>query len=68
MRPAQLPATSAFATLDEAAAFLKYQPAGISLARPGVANIVHITRDENTGVHMARGLPWPQIALSPGAR
>ncbi|NJK81065.1 MAG: hypothetical protein HC914_14685 [Chloroflexaceae bacterium] len=44
--PAQLPRTSAFATLAEAAAFLKYQPAGLSLAHPGIANIVHITRDE----------------------
>ncbi|MFP4439172.1 MAG: DUF2071 domain-containing protein [Chloroflexaceae bacterium] len=44
--PARLPATSAFDTLDAAAAFLKYRPAGISLARPAVANVVHITRDE----------------------
>jgi hypothetical protein len=44
--PAHLPPTSPFTSLDEAAAFLKYQPAGISLARPGVANVVHITRDE----------------------
>lgn len=44
--PAQLPYTSAFDTLDEAAAFLKYQPAGIALAQPGVANVVHIARDE----------------------
>jgi hypothetical protein len=44
--PAHLPPASPFASLDEAAAFLKYQPAGIFLARPGVANVVHITRDE----------------------
>jgi hypothetical protein len=45
--PAHLPDDSAFDSLEQAAAFLKYQPAGIALARPGVANIVHITRDES---------------------
>jgi hypothetical protein len=38
---------SVFASLDEAAAFLKYKPYGISLDRAGRANVVHITRDES---------------------
>ncbi len=38
---------SAFASLDEASAFLKYKPYGISVDRAGRANVVHITRDES---------------------
>lgn len=38
---------SAFASLDEAAAFLKYKPYGISVDQAGRANVVHITRDES---------------------
>jgi hypothetical protein len=37
---------SAFASLDEAATFLKYKPYGLSLNSAGAANVVHITRDE----------------------
>lgn len=37
---------SAFASLDEAATFLKYKPYGISVDQAGRANVVHITRDE----------------------
>ena len=37
---------SVFASLDEAAAFLKYKPNGLSLDRASRANVVHITRDE----------------------
>lgn len=37
---------SVFSSLDEAAAFLKYKPYGLSLDRAGRANVVHITRDE----------------------
>jgi hypothetical protein len=44
--PPGLPAHSAFGTLEEAAAFLKYQPFGISIARPGEVNVVAIRRDE----------------------
>jgi uncharacterized protein YqjF (DUF2071 family) len=42
----QLEPHSAFASLDEAAAFLKYKPYGLSLNSAGHANVVHITRDE----------------------
>lgn len=42
----QLAEHSAFASLDEAAAFLKYKPYGISLDKAGRANVVHITRNE----------------------
>jgi hypothetical protein len=45
-QPPRLPAHSAFATLEEAAAFLKYQPRGISPAPGGWASIVDIERDE----------------------
>ncbi|HEU5376702.1 MAG TPA: DUF2071 domain-containing protein [Ktedonobacteraceae bacterium] len=38
---------SAFVSLEEAAAFLKYKPYGISLGKAGCANVVHITRDES---------------------
>jgi hypothetical protein len=38
---------SAFASLDEAAAFLKYKPYGISVDQAGKVNVVHITRDES---------------------
>ena len=43
---AELPAWSAFETRDEAAAFLKYKPFGISVNNAGDANIVRIVRDE----------------------
>lgn len=43
--PAQLPPHSVFASLEEAAAFLKYKPAGISVDPKGRVNIVTITRD-----------------------
>jgi Uncharacterized conserved protein (COG2071) len=42
----QLEPHSAFAGLDEAAAFLKYKPYGLSLNTTGRANVVHITRNE----------------------
>jgi hypothetical protein len=42
----QYDAHSAFASLDEAATFLKYKPYGISLDKAGRANVVHITRNE----------------------
>ena len=38
---------SAFASLDEGAAFLKYKPYGISVDKAGKVNVVHITRDES---------------------
>jgi hypothetical protein len=38
---------SAFASLDEAATFLKYKPNGISPQGNGLANIVHIVRNES---------------------
>jgi len=41
-----LPAYSAFDNLEEAAAFLKYKPYGISVDKRGSANVVSITRDE----------------------
>jgi hypothetical protein len=44
--PVELPDYSAFASLEEASSFLKYQPAGISIRPDGSANIVHISRDE----------------------
>jgi len=43
----ELPAYSAFASLDEAARALKYKPFGISVDRHGVANVVRITRRED---------------------
>jgi len=46
--PSGVPDYSAFSTLDEAAAFLKYKPYGISVDRKGRVNVVHITRDEST--------------------
>jgi hypothetical protein len=42
----QLPRGSAFGSLDEAAAFLKYKPYGISIGARGDANVVRITREE----------------------
>ena len=42
----ELPAHSVFSSLEEAAAFLKYKPFGISLDPAGTANIVAIKRDE----------------------
>jgi hypothetical protein len=42
----RLSATSAFASLEEAADFLKYKPAGISFERNGTANVVRIARQE----------------------
>ncbi|HEY0075141.1 MAG TPA: DUF2071 domain-containing protein, partial [Abditibacteriaceae bacterium] len=44
--PPQLPAYSAFTSLEEAAAFLKYKPRGISVDEEGNANIVQIVRQE----------------------
>jgi hypothetical protein len=44
--PAQLPPHSVFHSLDEAAAFLKYKPRGISVDGDGNANIVQIVRQE----------------------
>jgi hypothetical protein len=41
-----LPSQSAFESLDQAAAFLKYKPFGISVASNGNVNIVKIVRDE----------------------
>jgi hypothetical protein len=46
--PPQRAPHSAFSSLDQAAAFLKYKPAGISLTEDGAANVVHITRSEAT--------------------
>lgn len=37
---------SAFASLEEAAIFLKYKSYGISVEKSGKINVVHITRDE----------------------
>jgi hypothetical protein len=45
-KPAMLSASSPFASLQEAKAFLKYKPQGISVERPGLLNVVRITRDE----------------------
>jgi hypothetical protein len=45
-KPATLPPGSIFDSIDEAKAFLKYKPNGISVAGSG-ANIVHITRNED---------------------
>ena len=45
--PSGVPDYSAFSTPDEAAAFLKYKPYGISVDRKGRVNVVHITRDES---------------------
>jgi hypothetical protein len=42
----RLPEHSAFTSLDEAAVFLKYKPAGIAVPQPGRASVVTITRDE----------------------
>src|SRR5712692_1679656 len=44
--PPQLPAHSAFESLDQAAAFLKYKPAGMSVSGPGRVNMVRIVREE----------------------
>lgn len=46
LRPPQLPAHSLFSSLEEAAAYLKYKPIGISLNTAGRANVVAIRRDE----------------------
>jgi hypothetical protein len=43
----QLPAHSAFDTLEQAQTFLKYKPAGIAVSNDGSTNVVHITRDES---------------------
>jgi uncharacterized protein DUF2071 len=45
-QPPQLAAHSAFASLEEAAAFLKYQPRALSITPGGQASIVSIQRDE----------------------
>lgn len=44
--PRALPEHSAFDTLEEADAFLKYKPYGISVDRRGRVNVVSIERDE----------------------
>ena len=44
---AVLPADSVFGSLEEAAAFLKYQPCGISVPELGTVNLVRIRRDES---------------------
>lgn len=41
-----LPAYSAFSSLEEASARLKYSPFGISINKSGEANVVRIVRDE----------------------
>jgi hypothetical protein len=46
VRPPELPGYSAFASIDEAAAFLKYQPRGFSITGPGRVNVIQIERDE----------------------
>ena len=46
-RGARRPEGSLFASLDEAAAFLKYQPRGFSVANDGRVNVVRIVRDES---------------------
>jgi hypothetical protein len=42
-----LPEWSAFDRIDEAAAFLKYKPYGLSVDHASRVNVVHITRDES---------------------
>jgi hypothetical protein len=53
---------SLFGSLDEASRFLKYKPNGISIGSSGLANVVHILRDENAWqskcVHVEEAL-WP---------
>ena len=46
-KPAVLSPDSPFASLQEAKAFLKYKPQGISVERPGLLNVVRITRVED---------------------
>jgi uncharacterized protein YqjF (DUF2071 family) len=46
-RPSRLPHGSVFSSLDEAAAFLKYKPYGISINKNGTANVVKIVREES---------------------
>jgi hypothetical protein len=45
-KPPTLSAQSKFSSLDEASQFLKYKPNGISINSNGLANIVHIVRNE----------------------
>jgi hypothetical protein len=45
-KPAELPPHSSFSSLEEAAAYLKYKPFGISLDAAGNANVAAIRRDE----------------------
>jgi hypothetical protein len=45
-KPPGLPAHSLFSSVEEAAAFLKYKPFGISLDTAGRASVVAIRRDE----------------------
>jgi hypothetical protein len=45
-RPVDLSPGSPFRTVEEAAAFLKYQPAGLSVEPDGRVNVVRIGRDE----------------------
>ena len=44
--PTWLPVTSPFASLDEANAFLKYEPYGLSVNRAGRVNVVRVLRSE----------------------
>lgn len=46
--PASLPAHSAFSSLDEAKAFLEYEPFGIGVGPAGEVNVVPVVRDETT--------------------
>jgi hypothetical protein len=60
-RPAELPTHSVFASLDEAAAFLKYQPRALSITEDGRVNVVAITRDEaawNSRLVTVTGAEW----------
>jgi uncharacterized protein DUF2071 len=45
-KPPRISAHSLFSSLEEAAAFLKYKPFGISITPSGRANVVAIRRDE----------------------
>jgi uncharacterized protein YqjF (DUF2071 family) len=44
--PTERPSYSAFSSLEQAAAFLKYKPASITITHDGMANVMHIDRDE----------------------
>jgi hypothetical protein len=49
-----LPADSAFASIDEASAFLKYKPHGLSVTRDRRVNVVRIVRDESAWSSLPR--------------